>query len=61
MLALRIWSMALEQAHELEEAVESHRVLLEAIRDRDGDRAAKTMRAHVLDFEQAMHRVLLTV
>jgi DNA-binding GntR family transcriptional regulator len=60
-LALRIWSVALESAHELEEAVERHRTLLEAIQDGDGDRAAATMRAHVEDFEQAMHRVLLTV
>jgi DNA-binding GntR family transcriptional regulator len=65
-LALRIWSMALGsahsiRAHELEEAVEAHRALLEAIQAGDGERAADTMRAHVQDFEQAMHRVLLTV
>jgi DNA-binding GntR family transcriptional regulator len=60
-LALRIWSIALDRAHELEEAVEAHRALLEAIQVGDGDRAADTMRAHVQDFEQAMHRVLLTV
>jgi DNA-binding GntR family transcriptional regulator len=60
-LALRIWSIALDRAHELEEAVEAHRSLLEAIRAGDGDRAADTMRAHVQNFEQAMHRVLLTV
>jgi DNA-binding GntR family transcriptional regulator len=60
-LALRIWSMALDRHHELEEAVEAHRALLEAIRDGDGPRAAETMRAHVQDFEQAMRRVLLTV
>jgi len=60
-LALRIWSMALDQSRELEEAVEAHRALLEAIRDGDGPRAAETMRAHVQNFEQAMHRVLLTV
>jgi DNA-binding GntR family transcriptional regulator len=60
-LALRIWSMALDRHHELEEAVEAHRSLLEAIRDGDGPRAAETMRAHVQDFEQAMRRVLLTV
>ena len=60
-LALRIWSMALDRSHDLEEAVEAHRTLLEAIRDGDGQRAADTMRAHVQDFEQAMHRVLLTV
>jgi DNA-binding GntR family transcriptional regulator len=60
-LALRIWSMAPDNAHDLEEAVEAHRTLLEAIHDGDGDRAAATMRAHVENFEQAMHRVLLTV
>jgi DNA-binding GntR family transcriptional regulator len=60
-LALRIWTIALDHAHELEEAVEAHRALLEAINDGDGERAAETMRAHVQNFEQAMHRVLLTV
>jgi DNA-binding GntR family transcriptional regulator len=60
-LALRIWSIAIDRAHELEEAVEVHRTLLEAIQVGDGERAAETMRAHVQGFEQAMHRVLLTV
>ena len=60
-LALRIWSMALDRAHDLGEAVEEHRALLEAIRAGDAERAADTMRAHVQNFEQAMHRVLLTV
>jgi DNA-binding GntR family transcriptional regulator len=53
--------MALDRQHELEEAVDAHRVLLEAIRDGDGVRAADTMRAHVQNFEQAMRRVLLSV
>ncbi len=60
-LALRIWSIAGERAHELEEAVDAHRALLEAVVDGDGERAAETMRAHVENFEQAMHRVLLMV
>jgi DNA-binding GntR family transcriptional regulator len=60
-LALRIWSMALDRSHELEEAVEAHRALLEAIQAGDGERAADTMRSHVQDFEQAMHRMLLAV
>jgi len=60
-LALRIWMLALDHDAGLEEAVQAHRTLLEAIRDGDGERAADEMRAHVLDFEQAMHRVLLTV
>jgi DNA-binding GntR family transcriptional regulator len=60
-LALRIWSIGLEGAHELEAAVAEHRALLEAIHEGDGDRAAATMRAHVENFERAMHRVLLSV
>jgi DNA-binding GntR family transcriptional regulator len=60
-LALRIWAMALDRAHELKDAVQEHRALLEAIRDGDPERAAETMRAHVQNFEQAMRRVLLTV
>lgn len=60
-LALRIWTLALERTHGLEEAVEAHRDLVEAIHDGDGERAAQTMRDHVENFEQAMHRVLLTV
>ena len=60
-LALRIWMLALERRQDLEEAVEAHRDLVEAIRDGDGERAAAVMRDHVENFEQAMHRVLLTV
>ena len=60
-LALRIWMMALDRQHELEDAVQEHRTLLEAIRDGDADRAATTMSSHVQNFEQAMRRVLLTV
>ena len=60
-LALRIWTIALDRRHELHDAVQEHRALLEAIRDGDGERAAATVRAHVEGFEQAMRRVLLTV
>ncbi|MFL5912782.1 MAG: GntR family transcriptional regulator [Gaiellaceae bacterium] len=60
-LALRIWMIALDRAHELEEAVEAHRDLLLAIVLGNSDRAAGLMRAHVENFEQAMHRVLVAV
>jgi DNA-binding GntR family transcriptional regulator len=58
-LALRIWYLALDQARELEQAVLDHREILEAIRDGDADRAEETMRRHVLEFEEAMRRVLI--
>jgi DNA-binding GntR family transcriptional regulator len=60
-LALRIWMIALDRAQELEEAVEAHRDLIEAIVVGNGDRACKIMRAHVEDFEQAMRKVLVSV
>jgi DNA-binding GntR family transcriptional regulator len=59
-LALRIWMIALDRAHELEAAVEEHRALLEAIVAGDGERAAAAMRGHVRNFEAAMRRVLVT-
>jgi DNA-binding GntR family transcriptional regulator len=60
-LALRIWMIALERAEDLEEAVEAHRDLVQAVIVGDGDRAADIMRAHVEDFEQAMRKVLVSV
>ena len=58
-LALRIWHLALDRARELERSVLGHRQLLEAIRDGDADGAEETMRRHVVDFEEAMRRVLI--
>ncbi len=37
MLALRIWMIALDRQHELEDAVQEHRTLLEAIHDGDAE------------------------
>jgi DNA-binding GntR family transcriptional regulator len=59
-LALRIWSMAGDRAEDLVDAVEAQATLLEAILDGDPEQAASVMRGHVMNFEQAMHRVLLT-
>jgi len=58
-LALRIWYLALDQARELEQAVLDHREILEAIRDGDADHAEDAMRRHVVEFEEAMRRVLI--
>jgi DNA-binding GntR family transcriptional regulator len=60
-LALRIWAIALDRAEDLEDAVEAHRDLIQAIVVGNGERAAATMRAHVEDFEQAMRKVLVSV
>jgi DNA-binding GntR family transcriptional regulator len=60
-LALRIWMIALGRAQDLEDAVEAHRDLVQAIVVGNGDRAADVMRAHVENFEQAMGKVLVSV
>ena len=60
-LALRIWMIALDRAEDLEEAVEAHRDLIQAIVVADGDRAADLMRDHVENFERAMREVLVSV
>jgi len=60
-LALRIWMIALDRAEDLEDAVEAHRDLIQAIVVANGDEAAEVMRAHVQGFEQAMRKVLVSV
>ena len=57
-LTLRIWFLALDRVTRLEDAVNEHRALLEAIRDGDGARAEEAMRMHVKGFESAIRGVL---
>jgi DNA-binding GntR family transcriptional regulator len=58
MLTLRIWFLVLDRVIRLGDAIQEHRELLEAIRDRDPARAEDVMRRHVEGFEQAIRRVL---
>jgi DNA-binding GntR family transcriptional regulator len=57
-LTLRIWFLALDRVERLDDAIREHRELLEAIRDRDPQRAEAVMRLHVSGFERAMRTVL---
>jgi DNA-binding GntR family transcriptional regulator len=57
-LTLRIWFLALDRVARLDEAVQEHRELLEAIRDGDASAAGLAMRRHVLGFERAIREVL---
>jgi DNA-binding GntR family transcriptional regulator len=57
-LTLRIWFLALDRVARLDEAVQEHRELLEAIRDGDAAAAGLAMRRHVLGFERAIREVL---
>ena len=58
MLTLRIWFLALDRVVRLGDAIQEHRELLEAIRDRDPARAEDVMQRHVVGFERAIRRVL---
>lgn len=60
-LALRIWMIALDRDEALEDAVEAHRDLIQAIVVGNADRAASLMRDHVESFETAMRKVLVSV
>ena len=58
-LALRIWFLALDRVTErLDTAVHEHRALLEAIRDRDPERAEEAMRVHIQSFDAEIRAVL---
>jgi DNA-binding GntR family transcriptional regulator len=57
-LATRIWCLVIDKVPDLAEHIGHHADLLEAIADGDGDTAARLALAHVVDFEQAIRRVL---
>jgi DNA-binding GntR family transcriptional regulator len=57
-LALRLWFLALERMHQLEDAVDEHRELLQAIANGDADRAERMARTHVADFEREIRTLL---
>jgi DNA-binding GntR family transcriptional regulator len=57
-LCLRIWFLALDRVVRLEEAVQEHRELLEAIRDGEPGPAGEAMRRHIAGFEAGIRAVL---
>jgi len=57
-LSLRLWFLGLDQVSRLDEAVGEHRQMLQAVVDRDGDRAAAVARAHVTGFQREIGRVI---
>jgi len=60
-LAHRIWMIALDRAEALEDAVEAHRDLIQAIVVGNSERAARLMHDHVESFETSMRKVLVSV
>jgi DNA-binding GntR family transcriptional regulator len=57
-LTLRIWFLVLDRVTRLENAIQEHRDLLQAVLDGDGGAAEEAMRRHVTSFEGAIRRVL---
>jgi len=56
-LSLRLWHLVLDRVH-MEEAVQEHREILEAIVAGDGSLASAAIRRHIIAFEQAIRKVL---
>jgi DNA-binding GntR family transcriptional regulator len=50
---LRLWYSSLHKVTRLREAVEEHRLITEAVKARNGERAAEVMRGHVEAFQKA--------
>ncbi|MBL8055890.1 MAG: GntR family transcriptional regulator [Anaerolineales bacterium] len=48
---LRLWHVSLHQVSRLPQAVAEHREIVDAVQARDGERAARSMRAHVAGFQ----------
>lgn len=57
-LALRLWFLALDRVQQLEDAVNEHRDLLEAIARGDASTAERIAREHVIDFERQVRELL---
>lgn len=57
-LATRIWCLVLERLPSVSQHIKEHVALLEAIVDKDPDRAAALAESHVAHFEKAIRSVL---
>jgi len=57
-LTLRIWFLVIDRVARLEDAVQEHSELLEAVLAGRGTAAERAMLRHVTSFEEAIRRVL---
>ena len=57
-LSLRLWYLAMERLEAYEVDIASHQKIVEAIEQRDGDRAENLMREHIRNFQQTVKRVM---
>lgn len=57
-LSLRLWHLCLDHAGRIQEAVEEHGQLIEALKDRDAGRAEEIMRQHIVGFQTTIRGAL---
>ncbi len=57
-LSLRLWYLCLNHTGRVREAVEEHGYLIEALKNRDADRAEAIMRQHITDFQATIKAAL---
>ncbi len=58
-LSLRLWYYALDRIGHMREAVLEHRTLLEALRRRDGEEAARVMEHHIQTFQSEIQSIIV--
>ncbi len=60
-LSLRLWYFALADIGDMREAIREHVHILEALRARDGERAAQLLHRHIMAFHEKIQQVMLSV
>lgn len=58
-LSLRLWFFSLSQIGSMAQALDEHRQILAALRQQDGDQAARLMVAHIRSFQEEIQAVML--
>ena len=56
--SLRLWCLTLDRLGDVREAIEQHREIAEALKERDGARAEALMQQHIAEFQQRIRAVL---
>jgi len=59
-LSLRLWYLSIEQVDhsQMQHSIWQHRLILDALRARDGQKAAELLRAHIREFQRQYRNVL---
>lgn len=58
-LSLRLWYYFLTQIGDMRDALEDHKLILEALQARDGDKAAQLMEQHIRTFQKEIQQEML--